>query len=465
MHLLFSNPFGIAPSGNSFGDSERDVRDSSLGDLAVFPDDVLLSIFEAVGPVSLSVLAPTSRYFYVFSRHPPLWRTFTAEEFGSSGFEYRSTWRDTYASEAAKRAGRPEPKLGVPLACEGVFSDLLFQHWLCSAISVPAAWMARDTLPRVAASELPLEDFIERFERPNRPCIITGLVEKWPAMASWTCEALAKDAGPTLFRCGAVDFTLSQFWSYQSQAKEEAPLILFDKNFCRNLPHLAADFEVPEYFREDLFGLLGEAKRPEYRWLIAGPERSGSFFHIDPNGTSAWNAVLKGHKKWIMIPPGRPPPGVFPSGDGAEVIVPISLIEWFINNYSDLAGSGALEGVCGPGELVFVPSGWWHCVLNLDDTLAITQNYVSRRNLPVVLDFLENRTSQISGYAGDPTRLGPDLREAFERAFPGQLTEIMSQSENAKKRKRGKWEELTQDKTGFSFGFNVEEEEGGDSGE
>jgi len=41
------------------------------------------------------------------------------------------------------------------------------------------------------------------------------------------------------------------------------------------------------------------------RWLIVGPARSGSSFHVDPNCTSAWNAVVRGSKKWIMFPPGK----------------------------------------------------------------------------------------------------------------------------------------------------------------
>lgn len=67
--------------------------------------------------------------------------------------------------------------------------------------------------------------------------------------------------------------------------------------------------QVPEVFREDLFAVLGERARPDYRWLIMGPQRSGSSFHKDPNATSAWNAVVRGSKKWILFPPHIQPPG------------------------------------------------------------------------------------------------------------------------------------------------------------
>ena len=57
-----------------------------------------------------------------------------------------------------------------------------------------------------------------------------------------------------------------------------------------------------------------------------------------------------------------------------------------------------LEAVCETGEVFYVPSGWWHLVVNLESSIAVTQNFVSPSNLPGVLHFLKHRSDQVSGF-------------------------------------------------------------------
>lgn len=66
-------------------------------------------------------------------------------------------------------------------------------------------------------------------------------------------------------------------------------------------PSLLDDYSVPYLFQEDFFDVLDPDKRPAFRWLIIGPERSGASWHVDPALTSAWNTLLVGRKRSVCF--------------------------------------------------------------------------------------------------------------------------------------------------------------------
>lgn len=52
-----------------------------------------------------------------------------------------------------------------------------------------------DTLPRVDARSLTRERFAEEWERPRRPCMLTGLCDGWRAQHEWTPDRLLQRLG------------------------------------------------------------------------------------------------------------------------------------------------------------------------------------------------------------------------------------------------------------------------------
>lgn len=60
-------------------------------------------------------------------------------------------------------------------------------------------------------------------------------------------------------------------------------------------------------------------------------------------------------------------------------------LQWWLDFYPLLADEDKpIECTQLPGETIYVPSGWWHCVLNLETTIAVTQNFVNPCNFEFV---------------------------------------------------------------------------------
>eukprot|EP00750_Incisomonas_marina_P024883 INCI5157.3.p1 GENE.INCI5157.3~~INCI5157.3.p1 ORF type:complete len:1120 (+),score=111.36 INCI5157.3:73-3360(+) len=234
---------------------------------------------------------------------------------------------------------------------------------------------------------------------------------------------------------GKFKMTMAAYSEYLGTTTDVNPLYIFDEDFGTRAPTLLKDFSVPQlrFFPEDLFSVLElpvgaryslsegargkpcdtdaatpigatipacpttpevhrqqsssayhDGHRPDYQWLVVGPQKSGASWHTDPLGTSAWNALLRGRKRWAMYPPAQHPPGHDEDGP------PMTSLEWYFSVYPTLPPQDRpLEFVQEPGDVIFIPSGWWHMVLNLEVTVSVTQNFVDCSNLDNVCRELE----------------------------------------------------------------------------
>ena len=442
------HPLEVRPAGNALTSSDNAQR--YMGFFGRLPDALLLLVLEFLDQSALVDLGSTCRGLYAYSTFDQLWRDIAVTHMNEH-FLWRGSWR-------ASLRRLPSANLA-KVDCRNLFSDALHRPFLCSQVSL-ASYVSnipqQNEIPRM--EDLTPSEFNTSWA--DRPFILTAPVKRWNIFEKWTLDDLLRNYGEIAFRAEGVDWQLKTYVEYMTNTQDESPLYLFDRSFVEKMDLQVGSqgaYESPQAFQEDLFALLQE-ERPDHRWLIIGPQRSGSTFHKDPNATSAWNAVIRGSKYWIMFPSSILPPGVYMSEDQSEVTSPLSIAEWLLSFHAEARNTpGCMEGICREGEVLHVPSGWWHLVVNLDPAIAITQNFVPRARVGAAVRFLRHRANQVSGFKDNVTDPCALFMEQLRRAHPD-----LAASVDDPIRKR-KWEDVVCDSDepnregqGFSFGFGGE---------
>ncbi|CAG8472472.1 1324_t:CDS:10 [Paraglomus brasilianum] len=428
-----------------------DNRAISLGDFNVLTDDLLSEfILQKLPAEDLGRCALVSRHLYVFSRDDQLWKRHCLDKWVSNkevmtSFTFRGTWLLTYIfpsrlSDEEERRVSSHP-LCWPLRLKGIQSRYLYAKWCRCNMFLGNFVPPPEALGRIAIENgeiLSKTKFNNLYDAPSMPCLITNTgVEKWRAWDEWKLNDIVHKYGNKIFRVANerggkvkyVPMTLASYLNYIRRQHDETPLYVFDPSFVDNIPEMGSAYQVSEYFQDDLFSVL-QSKRPPYRWIIIGPERSGASWHVDPLGTSAWNTLISGRKRWALYPPQLVPPGMSISrssanghqsllDDPAQANDSATSLFWYLEIYPQLTPElRPIEVLQEPGlYLCLVDGGIWH-VLNLEDTVAVTQNFVNVNNLDNVCEDLLSESDNQNiwdDFSKNLTRIYPDLEAYIKR--------------------------------------------------
>ena len=296
----------------------------------------------------------------------------------------------------------------------------------------------------VQARNINPESFSSLFARRNKPVIIRGYFNDWPAVSGrmWDIDTLYKRFKHTHFKVGEDDdgrklrIKMKTFLDYMAHQTDDSPLYLFESGMTGETSSLRGDYCIPDLFPDDYLNLAGTENKPPHKWFCIGPKRSGTTVHRDPLGTSAWNAVTHGVKRWVLFEPTADRALVKGrkyklKGEDDEAIHYFDFLLPRLRN--DNPALKVYECIQEPGDLIFVPGQWWHGVLNLTDAVAVTHNFCGKENLDDVYKRMaRQRKLFCARWVANMKKFSPELykraKELRKRPEVGNYVDCVSSS-------------------------------------
>lgn len=259
---------------------------------------------------------------------------------------------------------------------------------------------------------LPLKEFIREYEIPRIPVILTGI-----DLPKWTPDMFAErfphrlvplNVGSEIEEDVAmkdyVEFLLKRRTELPSDGSSSATACGWEPRtkgpYLRNLqvaewfPELWEEvvplwcFFQPNWINTKWDLIPYSLPDTWYNWaelFIGGPDSLLPFIHYDNFGTQGFAAQLYGEKTYLFWPP-HMTRRMYPGKAGVFNIsqVPPDFYEDKTRcerEFPEFPFGEAVQATVRAGEILWVPSGWWHVTLRQTTVnISVGGNYINAKN-------------------------------------------------------------------------------------
>ena len=166
-------------------------------------------------------------------------------------------------------------------------------------------------------------------------------------------------------------------------------LYLHDAPLSHICPTAVDRIRVPKYFPFDYRMMendpdtVADMTLEHFPDIFISKKGTGSPLHCDSDMTRFYFQLLSGKKLWRVMPPSeywRASPT--DADDYYPSKFEVDLMNVDFDKFPDMNGALVFEAILNPGDVIFVPEGWAHQVVNLEDSIATSMNFVDYHGAP-----------------------------------------------------------------------------------
>lgn len=221
------------------------------------------------------------------------------------------------------------------------------------------------------------EDFHQRYFKPRKPLILTGLSKNWPAYTKWTWEYFQQLVGQEkvgLYNNNRADANTPvngydeemNFGDYLELVKKgPVELRIFLFNIFKYAPQLTSDFTWPEHL---LHGML-----KKYPMLFVGGAGSVAHMHYDIDLSHIMHTQFVGRKRVLLLENSQSPL-IYKMPLTVESAA--SFVNWEQGldevQFPALKYAKAYSSILEHGDTLFMPAGYWHHMHYMDSGFAMS---------------------------------------------------------------------------------------------
>ncbi|KAF8509976.1 hypothetical protein JB92DRAFT_2728861 [Gautieria morchelliformis] len=276
--------------------------------------------------------------------------------------------------------------------------------------------------------------FLHEYLQKNKPCLISSdSVTSWPAFTLWVDDLKDVSSRPGAdYSQPNFDYLRENYGdqnvfvarcssrTFSDQEREERPLReVIDLWKCGHGKelyvkdwHLAKSvrekgyppfYTTPQIFRDDWMNAFWEEEgKDDFRFVYMGAAGTFTPLHRDVYTSYSWSTNITGTKIWYLFPPSvshhlrR-----YPSRPSSEIVYDVRDVDLGIFKEFDLAQREMLVAEQPSGCTIFVPSGWYHQVVNVTHAISINHNWCNINNLPSVYASLLAAVSEVEHALSD----------------------------------------------------------------